>query len=178
VGSAALISGDGLLLTAAHVLQSEVEVVFPKDATATRYRADIVFVNEARDVALLRAVGHRSSTWFEVALSDDIKAGEPVVAIGNPSIGAAGTAVNAISRGIVAKPYEASGGLDGIVADIAVASGSSGGPLVSARTGKLVGVVTAVVSPKISQDFATSGYWAIAAPSTELNGWLGLDYGE
>jgi hypothetical protein len=63
-----------------------------------------------------------------------------------------------------------------LVADITIASGSSGGPLVSRRTGKIVGVVT-VVTPSVSKDFATSGYWAVAAPSSELVKWLGVAYG-
>ena len=99
-------------------------------------------------------------------------------AMGNPAIRDAGTAITAVSKGIVAKAYETDGQgrLKGMVADITVASGSSGGPLISQRSGKVVGVVTAVVAPTISKDFATSGYWAVAAPSTELKKWLGITY--
>jgi S1-C subfamily serine protease len=179
VGSGALISPDGLVLTAAHVLVSDgIEVVFPANSREKRYRGEVVFVNEMHDVAVIRLPGYRSDRWFEVALSEAPRPGEPVVAMGNPSIREAGTAVTAVSKGIVAKPYEAEGqgGLKGLVADIAVASGSSGGPLISQRTGKIIGVVTAVVAPTVSKDFATSGYWAVAAPSTELQGWLGITY--
>jgi len=180
IGSGALISSDGLVLTAAHILRSEpIEVAFPRSADPRRHAASLVFVNETHDVAILRVTGYHSDRWFEIALSEGAGAGEPVVAMGNPAIGAAGTALSAISSGIVAKPYDAnrSDGLTELVADIAIASGSSGGPLLSRRTGKIVGVVTAVVSPSISKDFATSGYWAVAAPSTELGKWLGIMYG-
>jgi S1-C subfamily serine protease len=144
-----------------------------------KHIAKLVFVNDTHDVALLRLTDYRSDRWFEIALSENAAAGEPVVALGNPSIGGGRTAPGAISNGIVAKPYDPSrsDGLVDLVADIAVASGSSGGPLVSRRTGKIVGVVTAVVSPSISEDFATSGFWAVAAPSGELGRWLGLTYG-
>jgi hypothetical protein len=178
-GSGALISGDGLILTAAHVLSAEpIEVVFPRSSDARRRTARVIFVNEVHDVALLRVSDYRADRWFEVSLAEAAAAGEPVVAIGNPAIPRAGTAVASISTGIVAKPYDPSRatGLADLVADIAVASGSSGGPLLSRKTGKIVGVVTAVVAPSINEDFATSGYWAVAAPSSELGKWLGLMY--
>lgn len=180
VGSGALISSDGLVLTAAHVLGAEpIEVFFPRSTDGRRRPATIVFVNEAHDVAVLRLTDYRSDRWFEIALEEGASAGEPVVAIGNPTIGAAGMALGAVSAGIVAKPYDPdrSDGLADLVADIAVASGSSGGPLVSSRTGKIVGVVKAVVAPSVSKNFATSGYWAVAAPSNQLGKWLGLAYG-
>jgi S1-C subfamily serine protease len=180
VGSGAPISGDGLILTAAHVLGAEpIDVVFPRAGDARRWPATLIFVNETHDVAVLRVTGHRLDRWFEIALAERAAAGEPVVAIGNPAIGAAGTAFGAVSAGIVAKPYDPdrSDGLAELVADIAVASGSSGGPLVSRRTGRIVGVVTAVVTPSVSKDFSTSGYWAVAAPSSELGQWLGIAYG-
>jgi S1-C subfamily serine protease len=178
-GSGALISGDGLILTAAHVVRAEpIHVVFPRGGDGRKHLAKLVFVNGNHDVALLRLSDYRSDRWFEVGLSESAAAGEPVVAIGNPSIGG-GQVTGAISSGIVAKPYDSSrsdGPVD-LIADIAVASGSSGGPLVSRRTGRIVGVVTAVMRPSISADFASSGYWALAAPSGELGKWLGLTYG-
>lgn len=180
VGSGALISSDGLVLTAAHVLGAEpIEAVFPRSGDARRWPATLIFVNETHDVAVLRVTGYRSDRWFEIALAENTAAGEPVVAMGNPSIGGAGTALGAMSAGIVAKPYDPdrSDGLAELVADIAIASGSSGGPLLSRRTGKIIGVVTAVVTPSVSKDFATSGYWAVAAPSNELGKWLGVVYG-
>lgn len=177
IGSGALISGDGLVLTAAHVLSAEpYEVTFPRSSDKRRWIARVVFVNEVHDVALLRIADYRSERWFDIALSAAAVPGEPVVAIGNPAIRGA-PSVNTISSGIVAKPYDPTrSGIADLVADIAVASGSSGGPLISRKTGKLVGVVTAVVAPSITQDFASSGYWAVAAPSTELGKWLGLRY--
>src|SRR5262249_25946862 len=107
LGSGALISRDGLILTAAHVLQSDaIDVVFPGSGRDKHFRGEIVFVNDVHDVALIKAVGYSSERWFEVALDDTPSRGEPVMAIGNPAVGRAGVAVNAVSTGIVAKPYE------------------------------------------------------------------------
>jgi S1-C subfamily serine protease len=183
IGSGVLISGDGLILTAAHVLEGEgLEVTLPAGGTTRRYPAQLVFVNDRHDVALVRAAGLVSERWLEVATQDSVVVGDAIVAIGNPAIGhgvgEGGIAATALSTGVVAKAYgaETGGQVPSLVADITVASGSSGGPLISQATGKVVGIVTAVVSPKISDDFATSGYWALAAPSTELPRWLGLIY--
>jgi S1-C subfamily serine protease len=179
-GAGAVISDDGLVLTAAHVIgQEPIEVSFPRSGNSRRHHANLIFVNEKHDVALLRLTDYRPDRWLEVALSESPSPGEPIAAIGNPSIGKAGQAAGAISRGIVATAYDSttSDGLGEMVADIAVASGSSGGPLISLRTGKVVGVVTAVVAPSISKDFASSGYWAVAAPSSEFGKWLGIVYG-
>jgi hypothetical protein len=180
-GSGALVSHDGLVITAAHVVRSDdVEVAFPGTGSDKRHRATVVFLDETNDVALLRVNDHRATTWFELALSESPSAGEPIAALGNPAIGQSGSAVGAISVGIVAKPYAHSSddGLPGVVADITVASGSSGGPLISQRSGKVIGVVTAIVPPGVSKEFSSSsGYWTIAAPASELHRWLGLTYG-
>jgi hypothetical protein len=90
-----------------------------------------------------------------------------------------GTAVNARSAGIVAKPYEGDDapGLKGLVADITIASGSRGGPLASLKTERIVGVVTAVVAPTVLKDVAASGSWAVSAPRNQPPKWLGVTYG-
>ena len=44
------------------------------------------------------------------------------------------------------------------------------------KTGKILGVITAVMAPTISKDFASSGYRALAAPSNIMKKWLGLLY--
>ena len=118
------------------------------------------------------------TNWIPIALEDGTKSGESVIAIGNPSLGDGEIAVNSLSEGIIAKPYSTTGrySLDRVVANITIASGSSGGPLISLKTGKIVGIITAVVAPTVSKDFASSGYRALAAPSNMLNKWLGLKH--
>jgi hypothetical protein len=179
IGSGALISGEGLVVTAAHVLGGgSIEVAFPDATDARRRSAEIVFVNDKHDVALIRVTGFRSQQWLELAIEEPIETGEDIVTIGSPSLGQDRIVPGALSTGIVSKAYDGrtSGGLASLVASVTVASGSSGGPLISQGTGKIVGIVTAVVSPTVSEEFASSGFWVLAAPSTELSRWLGLTY--
>jgi S1-C subfamily serine protease len=178
IGSGALIGPDGLFLTCAHVLYGKkIEVVFPA-VSSKIFKTEIVFVNEKHDVALLRVKDYHSKNWLPIALEDETTSGESVIAIGNPSLGDGEIAVNSLSEGIIAKPYSTTGrsSLDRIVANITIASGSSGGPLISLKTGKIVGIITAVVAPTVSNDFASSGYRALAAPSNMLSTWLGLKH--
>ena len=144
------------------------------------YNAKIKFINEIKDVALLEIIDYSAKKWIPLSLHDTNRTGEKIISIGNPSLGDSGIAVNSLNEGIVSKPFktDSNTNLERIVADITIASGSSGGPLISMDTGKIIGVVTSVIAPTVSKDFATSGYRALSAPSLMFNQWLGLTYEE
>ena len=178
IGSGAVIRKDGLILTCAHVLLGKkIEVALPAVGTK-KYQTEIVFINELHDVALLKIKNFETKKWIPVALEDETISGEAVIALGNPSLGEGNIAINSLAQGIIAKPFLSNdqSSLDRIVANITISSGSSGGPLISMKTGKIVGVITAVMAPTVSKDFASSGYRALAAPSNMMKKWLGLVY--
>lgn len=178
VGSGALVSEDGLILTCAHVLDGESFEVQFFGKKNERHRADIVFANEKEDVAILRIRSFKSDRWINIDVDNGIGAGESIIAIGNPSLKNNQIASNSISEGIISKPYNPNDEFysQSIVADITVASGSSGGPIFSKKTGNIIGVVMAVIAPTIDKNFATSGYRALIKPSTMLGEWLGVRY--
>lgn len=129
------------------------------------------------DVALVRAKGLRCARWIEVRLSSPVKKGEEIVAIGNPVLPDGSISIDAISRGIVSNPESEFYELPRLVADITVASGSSGGPIISLRDGKIVGVVTAVADAGLAYFVggrSASGMVCLSAPSNRLQEWLGL----
>lgn len=176
-GSGALISSDGLILTCAHVLRGEmVKIRFNTGAQQGEYKGVPVFVNEASDVALVRAEGLRSTTWLNVRLGASPKPGERIVALGNPSLPDGSAVEGAISEGIISSTESSYWGQPRIVADVTVASGSSGGPLVSMETGEVVGVTVAVAKAGMEKDRSASGFFSLAAPSRHLQEWLGLRY--
>jgi S1-C subfamily serine protease len=159
VGSGVVIVESGLILTSLHVVSgaSRITVVF---ADGAKSEAQIVSAQPENDLALIKAS----------VLPDDLKPatlgsskglveGADVVAVGFPfGIGPS------VSSGVVSglkREYRSPQGArvltDLIQFDAAVNPGSSGGPLVNAA-GEVVGVVTAILSPREEGAFAGIGF--------------------
>jgi hypothetical protein len=177
-GSGCLV-GPGLVLTCAHVLRAPgVSLTFASGPWKGDYEAQVAFVNSEKDVALLRVEGLRNESWAGVRLEGTSKAGEPILAIGNPSMDVGGTNRGGVSAGVVSNPELEQRGSKYLAADISVASGSSGGPLFSLKDGALIGVVQLVATaPGFSErgrGVDATGFLALAAPSQKLGEWLGL----
>jgi len=178
ISSGAVISPDGLILTCAHGIEGEeLRVEFAVGPLKGAYAAEVVFVNDDYDVALIRAKRLASKRWLEIRLNGNPVKGEDIVAIGNPSLPDGSQSIEAISKGIVSNPESDVYGVPRTIADITVASGSSGGPLISLADGKIVGVVVAVADAQLAQSpgqRAASGTVCMAAPSSRLTDWLGI----
>ena len=176
-GSGTCIAPDGLVLTCAHVLHGSrhtVETV--GDGTVTSYLAQLLYIDQRNDVALLRAVGFAPPVWAAVRLTAPTVAGEPVFAMGFPGLEDGGIADLAVTQGSVAVPHLVYAGQSSVMLDVNISSGSSGGPVFSQRTGEIIGIVEMVVSPGITTSFSRSGYAAFATPGTDLATLLGLHY--
>jgi S1-C subfamily serine protease len=172
-GSGAVISPDGLILTAAHVIRGSAnKVVFNSGPNKGEFETEIVFVDDRSDVAVLRAKSLRSDRWFNVRLAGFPSPGDPIMAIGYPGRPSSGDATqDFVTKGIISASNSSKGWL---VADLTVASGNSGGPIISTKTGEIVGVVSQVISASIKKDYAASGYWCKAFPAARLTEALGL----
>jgi len=177
-GTGALVSADGLILTCAHVLRGSKTVAhFRSGPLEGEYSTDAVFVDDTMDVAIIRASNLHSDNWIPIRLDSEPTPGEAVFAISNPAIGTYGHAEGALSEGIVSASELVGSAAPRLVANIAVASGSSGGPLVSASTGEIVGIALAVAEPGVDREGVSStGFFCVAAPSVKLTEWLGLRY--
>lgn len=178
-GSGVLVSGDGLILTCAHVLNAPtLKAKFHEGKLKGLYELVPVFVNQARDVAVLRAESVVSEVWAPVRLSSGSQRGEEIIAVGNPTVGTVGTGFGSVSRGVISNPSVDHGRGHYLVADISVASGSSGGPLIAVSDGAIVGVVQAVLEGGVRADAiggaSSSGFSCLAAPSEMLLDWVGL----
>jgi hypothetical protein len=138
-GSGVIISPDGYILTAAHVAtQNEVKVRLYSQEVVT---AEVVRLDEAKDVALLR-FKDRTLTHRCLKLSSrKAKVGEDVYVLGTP---AGEELAFSVSRGIVSGVRQFNGG-EVLQTDAAVNPGNSGGPLVGNE-----GEVLAIASFKIA----------------------------
>jgi S1-C subfamily serine protease len=92
------------------------------------------------DIAVVRIVAGEAPGVAAFGNSAQVRAGQHVIAIGNPQGFAA-----SVSHGIVSGTDRAVGGLEGMIqTDAAISKGNSGGPLVNAN-GEVIGIVTKVV---------------------------------
>jgi serine protease Do len=141
-GSGVVIAGDGLIVTNDHNVRSadEIEVVL---SDGRELAAELVGRDPTTDVALLR-VPATDLPVVTMGDSEALRAGEWVVAIGNPF-----GLVNTVTAGIVSATGRADVGIsmyeDFIQTDAAINPGNSGGALVNIR-GELVGINTAILS--------------------------------
>ena len=140
LGSGAIISEDGYILTNNHVVDGadEVEVGLSDGRVFT---AKVVGADPETEVALLK-IAATGLPYLKIADSDQVEVGDLVLALGNPfGVGQSVTMgmVSATGRGV---------GLDTedfIQTDAAINPGNSGGPLVDVD-GRLIGVNTLIVS--------------------------------
>jgi S1-C subfamily serine protease len=141
LGSGVVFTGDGFLLTNAHVVgQSAAGTAEFSDGTSAPFR--VVGADPLSDLAVLRADGPTPEP-AELGEADKLVVGQLVVAVGNP-LGLAGSVtagvVSALGRSLPARGRVIE---DVIQTDAALNPGNSGGALADADA-RVVGINTAV----------------------------------
>jgi S1-C subfamily serine protease len=141
LGSAVVFTGDGFLLTNAHVVgRSTNGTASFSDGTSVPFR--VVGADPLSDLAVLRANGPTPEP-AELGEADKLVVGQLVVAVGNP-LGLAGSVtagvVSALGRSLPARDRVIE---DVIQTDAALNPGNSGGALADAEA-RVVGINTAV----------------------------------
>jgi S1-C subfamily serine protease len=141
-GSASVITGDGYLLTSAHVVAgaTTAEATFTDGTTST---ADVVGRDSLSDLAVLHARG-MTPPPVEHGDASRLRVGQLVVALGNP-LGLSGSVTAGIVSALGRSLPTASGRVvdEVIQTDAALNPGNSGGVLADSQ-GRMVGVNTAV----------------------------------
>lgn len=144
-GSAVVITGDGYLLTSAHVV-ARADAGSATFTDGRTFSFDVVGTDPLSDLAVLR-VGSDDRHPAELGDADRLRVGQLVVAVGNP-LGYAGSVtagvVSALGRSLTT--YHGSVGriVENVIqTDAALNPGNSGGALVDGR-GRVIGVNTAV----------------------------------
>jgi S1-C subfamily serine protease len=144
LGSAVVFTGDGFLLTNAHVVgRSQRGTALFSDGTSASFT--VVGSDPLSDLAVVRA-GGPTPPPAELGEADDLVVGQLVVAVGSP-LGLAGSVtagvVSAVGRSLPTRGRETGLVEDVIQTDAALNPGNSGGALADAHS-RVVGINTAV----------------------------------
>ena len=151
-GSGLIIAPDGYVLTNNHVVEDAVELeVALTDGNS--YKAEIVGTDPMTDLAVIRA-GANGLPTAELGNSKTLRAGQLVIAIGNP-FGFQST----VSTGVISALGRSLRGQGGrlienvIQTSVPLNPGNSGGPLVDSR-GRVIGINTAMINMAQGISFA------------------------
>jgi serine protease Do len=156
-GSGVIWSGDGVILTNAHVARGAKLRVELWDGR--EFDAAVIKRDSRHDLAAIR-IASADLPAASVADSSKIRPGEIAIAIGNP-LGFVG----ALSTGVVQAvgPVRGVGAQTWVQASVRLAPGNSGGPLANAR-GAVIGINTMI-----------AGGLALAIPSNAVTTFLSAD---
>jgi len=143
LGSGVIVSPDGYILTANHVVEGAEKLKVALASGEKEFDAKVIGTDPATDTAVLK-VEARDLPAITISDSDKLEVGDVVLAVGNPfAVGQTVTVgiVSALARGgFGINNYE-----NFIQTDAAINPGNSGGALVDAE-GRLVGINTAIFS--------------------------------
>jgi len=181
-GSGFIVSPDGYILTANHLV-GEAEEIMVRLADDREFDAKIIGTDPDSDVAVVK-IDAKDLPSLEFADSDALEVGEWVLAIGNP-FGLSHT----ITAGIVSAKGRSGFRLAAyenyIQTDAAINPGNSGGPLINVD-GKVVGINTAIVTGHLAYrgnvgigfaipiNMAKSIYDQLVESGTVVRGFLGV----
>lgn len=141
LGTGIVIEAGGLVLTNAHVVAGA-RAVHVRTVEGEDIDAAVIGVDADTDVALLRAQDARALRPAPLGDSDKVRAGDLVVAIGNP-LGLHHT----VTTGVIsakARGFDDTG-IEFLQTDAALNPGNSGGPLLNVN-GEVIGLTTAILS--------------------------------
>jgi S1-C subfamily serine protease len=144
LGSGVIVSPDGYILTANHVVEGASKIKISFSSGAQEYDAKVIGTDPPTDIAVLKLDGKVNLPAITLADSDKLEVGDVVLAVGNP-FGVGQTLTLGIISGLSRGGFGITGYEDFIQTDAAINPGNSGGALVDAE-GRLVGINTAIFS--------------------------------
>ena len=150
-GSGVILTEDGYIITNNHVVDGSKEVKVTLNDRRS-YTARVIGTDPSTDLAIIKikdgTLKGRKLSTAKWANSDDVLIGEWVLAVGNPF-----NLTSTVTAGIVSAKGRNIDILEGLYSvesfiqtDAAVNPGNSGGALVDATTGDLVGINTAIIT--------------------------------
>ena len=145
LGSGVIVSPDGYILTANHVVADADEVQVSIADGKKEFTAKVIGKDSATDIAVLK-ISAVNLPAVTLADSDQLEVGDVVLALGNP-FGVGQTVTMGMVSGLGRSGFpEFNQYQNFIQTDAAINPGNSGGALVDVE-GRLVGINTAILSP-------------------------------
>ena len=145
LGSGVIVSADGYILTNHHVIDGAEEITVEMTDERT-FSARLIGSDPPSDLAVLK-IDQNNLPVLNMGDSDRTRVGDMVLAIGNP-LGLEQT----VTAGIVSAKGRSTGLSDGsfedfIQTDAPINQGNSGGALINAASGDLIGINSQILSP-------------------------------
>ena len=185
IGSGVIVSADGYIITNAHVIRGEPNIVI-ETGDGLLHLAAVVGTDPQLDIAVLKIDPPGPLQPIRFVSAGAAEVGDLVVSVGSP-FGLPGTA----TMGIVSATGRSGLGLARyehfIQTDAAINHGSSGGALANSA-GELVGISTALFSKRLEGSYAQGIGFAIPASLAQIayeqiveygrfrRGWIGIVY--
>ena len=178
LGSGVLVSGDCHILTAAHVVAGNSEIMV-KTLDGVMRKATVLFSERSPDIALLKLnVPDSNLAHAKLGDSDKLAVGQNIYAIGSPY-----GLENSFSSGIISgfrgfdKIYDGTVKVEFIQTDAAINSGNSGGPLFNSK-GEVIGIASSILT--VSGGFQGIGMAVTINTAKDLlafedRPWMGVD---
>ncbi|SNR55925.1 serine protease Do [Lutibacter agarilyticus] len=180
-GSGVLISNDGLIWTASHVVHSADKVAV-KFNDGDVYEAEVLSSNPLADVALIKVVSDFKLKQKHVAAignSNAVMVGEDIFVIGAP-LGVEQTLTKGIVSGRIS-PEEIGNDfaeVEYLQTDAAINQGNSGGPMFNMK-GQVIGIASFILSQSGSSaglGFGTTSNVAKKVLMEQPNLWTGMEF--
>ncbi|NLP62468.1 DegQ family serine endoprotease [Paraburkholderia sacchari] len=139
VGSGFIMTGDGYVMTNAHVVD-DADSIYVTLTDKREFKAKLIGVDDRTDVAVVK-IQASNLPAITIGDSNKVRVGEWVLAIGSPF-----GLENTVTAGIVsAKGRDTGDYLPFIQTDVAVNPGNSGGPLINMQ-GEVIGINSQIYS--------------------------------
>lgn len=166
-GSGVIYSSDGYIITNYHVIQNVVSSstdakieVFLNNNTEKSYAAEVIGYHISSDLAVIKING-KNLPAVTIADSADLKAGQYVIAIGNPGgLEFMGSVTYGVISGLD-RVVSTSSGITLIQTDAAINPGNSGGALLN-TSGELIGINSSKI---VAEEYEGMGF---AIPSNTV----------
>ena len=155
LGSGFLFQDNGTIVTNAHVVAGYIDVIL-RDQNGREMNGKVIGISNQYDVALIEVQNLKGTSPLEIEMKES-EVGTEVIALGSPR-GLENTASIGYLTGLD-RSFESEFQYENVYQiDAQVSPGSSGGPLLDGKTGKVIGINSALLTSDESIAFSIPMY--------------------